>query len=109
MRHHHDTFVTISGKRNIKMCAIAMEPRRRKRQLVLFLTAILLPAVLLIGLTVRVLRQEVELADKRTADDRRTALEQLRSELTSKLEAVKLQELNRLRDSPPPLLTRRTA
>src|SRR6476646_9731528 len=77
-----------------------MEWRRRKRQIFLFLTAILLPATLLIGLAVRVMRQEEELAQKRLADDKRDALDQLRRELSTKLEAIKLQEVARLHDQP---------
>jgi signal transduction histidine kinase len=86
-----------------------MDGRRRKRQLVLFLAAILVPAILLIGLGIRVLRQEGELSDKRIADDRRTALEQLRNELSTKLEAIKLQELQRLQEDSRPSVTRRPA
>src|SRR5438093_1077452 len=74
-----------------------METQRGKRRVLLFLVAIL-PAALLIGLAARVFRQEAELADKREADQRRDALEQVRRELATKLEAIKLEEVNRLRD-----------
>src|SRR5580692_8866152 len=76
--------------------------RKRRRQILLFLTAILLPAAVLVGLAVRVFRQETELADSRIATDRRDAVEQLRRELAARLEAIKLQELNRLTREPDP-------
>jgi signal transduction histidine kinase len=69
--------------------------RRHKRQFLLFLTAILLPAALLIGLAVRVIYQEAELAEARAADERRAGLDQARWELSARLEAIKLQEMNR--------------
>jgi signal transduction histidine kinase len=72
-----------------------MSWRRHKRQFLLFLTAILLPATLLIGLAFRVIRQEAELAETRTADEQRRAIEQARWELSARLEAIKLQEINR--------------
>src|SRR4051812_17890347 len=84
-----------------------MERRKRKRQIILFLTAILLPAALLVGLAVRVIRQEKELTEKRIEQDKRDALDQLRRELSNKLEAVKLQEAARLRDQPMSIDLRR--
>src|SRR6266568_4838091 len=73
-----------------------MGASRRKRQVVLFVTAILLPAAVLIGLAARIIGQERELAGKRATDERRNAIEQLRRELAARLEAIKLQEINRL-------------
>jgi signal transduction histidine kinase len=58
--------------------------------------AILIPAAVLITLVVRVVRQETELAEKRAAEERRDALDQLRRELSARLQAIKLQEVNRL-------------
>ena len=81
------------------------DSRRRKRQILLFLSAILIPSAVLITLAIRVVRQETELAEKRVAEERRDALEQLRRELSARLEAIKLQEVNRLiaeSDYPPP-------
>src|SRR5438067_2466264 len=62
----------------------------------LLLSAILIPAAVLITLGVRVVRQEAELAERRAAEERRDALEQLRRELSARLQAIKLQEVNRL-------------
>ena len=74
-----------------------MELRTGKRRVLLFLVAIL-PAAVLVGLAARVFRQEQELTNKRAADQRRDAVEQVRRELATKLEAIKFQEVNRLRD-----------
>jgi signal transduction histidine kinase len=73
-----------------------MHVTRYKRQVFLFLAAILVPAAVLVGLASRILYQDRELAAKRTADQRRIAVDQLRRELDAHLEAIKLQEINRL-------------
>src|SRR5215471_5669448 len=69
---------------------------RRKRQIILLLSAILIPTVVLITFAIRLSRQDAELAEKRVADERRDALDQLRRELSARLEAIKLRELSRL-------------
>lgn len=73
---------------------------RRKRQILLFLSAILIPTAVLITLATRLARQDAELAEKRMADERLHTLEQLRRELTARLETIKLQELNRISNEP---------
>jgi len=73
-----------------------MRVTRHKRQALLFLAAILVPAAVLIGLATRLLYQDRELAAKRAADQSHIAVDQLRRELDSRLEAVKLKEINRL-------------
>jgi signal transduction histidine kinase len=60
------------------------------------LAAILVPIAVVIVLVVRVVHQERELGARRAADARRDALEQLRRELTARLQAVRLEEVNRL-------------
>jgi len=77
------------------MAAKSMRELKRKRLLLFFLIAILLPAAALILLGWRVVRQEAELANSRAAEERRTAVEQLRRELSARLEAITLQEINR--------------
>jgi signal transduction histidine kinase len=62
-----------------------------KRRLLLF-AAILIPGVVSIGLTARIVGQERELARSRLADERRNATEQLRREFAARLDAIKLQE-----------------
>lgn len=69
---------------------------RRKRQVFLFLSAILIPTIVLITFAIRLARQDAELAEKRMADERRDAMDQLRREMTARLETIKLQELNRM-------------
>jgi len=73
-----------------------MHVTRYKRQVFLFLAAILVPAAVLVGLASRILYQDRELAAKRAADQRRIAVDQLRRELDAHLEAIKLQQINRL-------------
>jgi signal transduction histidine kinase len=72
------------------------DTRRRNRRIFLLVLAILIPAAVLITLAVRVVRQETELGERRAAEERRDALDQLRRELTARLQAIKLQEVNRL-------------
>jgi signal transduction histidine kinase len=79
-----------------------MRVTRHKRQILLFLVAILVPAGVLIGLAGRIVYQDRELAGKRAVDQRRAAVDQLRRELSSRLEAISLQEINRLIRSPNP-------
>jgi len=74
---------------------------RHKRQVLLFLIAVLVPAVVLIGLATRIMNQDRELAAKRALDQRRAAVDQLRRELSARLEAIKLQEVNRLIRASP--------
>jgi len=73
-----------------------MDTRRRRRQILLLFFAIVIPAVVLITLAVRVVRQETELSEKKLIDERRSALDQVRRELAARLQAIKLQEVNRL-------------
>jgi signal transduction histidine kinase len=73
---------------------------RHQRQVLLFLIAVLAPAAVLIGLAVRMIQQDRELAAKRAIDQRRAALDQLRGELSARLDAIKLQEINRLIRTP---------
>jgi signal transduction histidine kinase len=84
-----------------------MNWRRRKRQVLLFLGVILVPAVVLVGLALRVYRQEAELAVNRIAELRRASLDQLRRELAARLETIKLQEINRIIRDPLPAASER--
>jgi tetratricopeptide (TPR) repeat protein len=77
-----------------------MPVTRHRRQVLLFLIAILLPACVLIGLGGRTIIQEREVAIKRAADRRQDALEHLRRELFARVETIKLQEITRLIRSP---------
>jgi signal transduction histidine kinase len=70
--------------------------RRRARRIALLLAAILIPAAAGILLVFRVVGQENELSERRAAEQRREALDQLRRELTARLQALRLEEVNRL-------------
>src|SRR5262249_59411093 len=70
--------------------------RRRKRRLLLLISAIVVPSAVVILLVFRVVRQENELSERRAAEARREALDQLRRELSARLQAVRLEEGNRL-------------
>lgn len=70
--------------------------RRRTRRTALLLSAILIPTTAVVLLVFRVVGQENELAQNRASDERRDALDQLRRELTARLQAVRLEEVNRL-------------
>jgi signal transduction histidine kinase len=72
-----------------------MRVARHKRQILLFLSAILVPAGVLVGIGGRLIYQDRELALKRAADRHRAAVEQLRRELAARLDAIRLQEINR--------------
>jgi signal transduction histidine kinase len=79
-----------------------MRVTRHKRQIILFLVAIFVPAAVLIGLAGRIMYQDRELASKRAVDQRSAAVDQLRRELSSRLDAIRLQEINRLIRAPNP-------
>jgi signal transduction histidine kinase len=72
------------------------DSRRRKRRILLLLSALLVPTVVVVLLVFRVVRQENELAERRSAEAQREALDQLRRELTARLQAIRLEEVNRL-------------
>lgn len=67
-----------------------------RRQIVLFLVAILLPCVVLIALALRMIRQERELAEKRLAEQQHLLTSESRQELLASLEKIKLQEVSAL-------------
>jgi hypothetical protein len=68
---------------------------RRKRRILLFLSLILIPTTLLVAFAFRLVRQDAELAETRSADLRREAVEGLRRDLAERLEGIKSQEVNR--------------
>lgn len=76
------------------------DDRRRRRRIALLLSAILIPTAAVILLVVRVVRQEHELSDRRVTDQRREALDQLGRELSARLQALRLGEVNRLIGDP---------
>jgi signal transduction histidine kinase len=66
------------------------------RRIALLLSAVLIPTTVVILLVVRVVRQENELLERRVSEQRREALDQVRRELTARLHALRLEQVNRL-------------
>lgn len=73
-----------------------MVPRNHRRQVVLFLVAIIVPALVLVFLSLRMISQERELAEKRLAEEQRSAVREISQELLARLERVKAQEVRAL-------------
>ena len=73
-----------------------MHPRGHRRQVLLFLVAVLLPCLVLIALSLHMIRQERELAEKRLAEEQRRLASQIHQELLARLETIKLQEVTAL-------------
>jgi hypothetical protein len=69
---------------------------RHRRQVLLFLLAVVFPSAVLGALGLRIIGQERELAEKRLTDDRRPLVAELRRSLLGKLEAIQLDEVRRL-------------
>ena len=69
-----------------------MAAHAHRRQVLLFLAAILLPCSVLVVLGLRMIIQERELADKRLADERSRVTSQIRQALSARLERIALQE-----------------
>lgn len=67
-----------------------------RRQVLLFLLAIILPCSVLVTLGLRMMSQERELAEKRLAEDQHRRLSEVRQELLARLERIKLQEVSSL-------------
>ena len=72
------------------------DQRRRTHWTRLLLAAILIPTAVVVLLVFRVVRQERELGERRASDARRATLEQLHREVTARLQALRLEEVNRL-------------
>ncbi len=83
-----------------------MVVRGHRRQVLLFLVAVLLPCALLVVLGVRMVAQERELAEKRLADERRSLTAQLRRELSGRLDRIALREATALMANPGTSLLR---
>ncbi|MDH3456484.1 MAG: HAMP domain-containing histidine kinase [Gemmatimonadota bacterium] len=71
-----------------------------RRQVLLFLVAIILPCVVLVVLGLRMVAQERELSENRRADERRRVANQIRQDLSSRLERIALQEATAVIASP---------
>jgi signal transduction histidine kinase/tetratricopeptide (TPR) repeat protein len=83
-----------------------MKVEGHRKQVVLFLTAVLLPVIVLVVLTLRIVSQERELALKRLADDRRRVAAEIGQKLASRLERLVRQEASALTERPQNLARR---
>jgi len=77
-----------------------MSSQLHRRQVLLFLAAILLPCAALVGLGLRLVVQERELDAARQSDERRRVTRQLRQELVSHLERTALRQVAALAVRP---------
>ncbi len=68
--------------------------RGHRRQILLFLVAVLFPCLVVIGLGLRIAEQERELAGKRAADGRRRRVQETRELLSAKLQRIAIQEVD---------------
>ena len=69
-----------------------MKGRSHRKQILLFLIAVLLPSLVLVVLTVRMISQEKELTQKRITDERRRVAREIGQYFLVRLESIKLQE-----------------
>ncbi len=84
-----------------------MDGRTQRRKLVLFLAAVILPCLVLVGLGLRMIGQERELADRRGADERTRLAAAVGQKLLVRLERIKLEEAGAWsRAEPGKLLSR---
>lgn len=81
--------------------AVDMSIGTHRRQVLLFFAAVLLPCLVLIALTLRLASQQKELAQKRAAEDRASAVREIRGQLLSKLEIIKSRGLGELAAQRP--------
>jgi signal transduction histidine kinase len=71
-----------------------MKGRGRRRQLLLFLTALILPSLAVIGFGLGMIVQERELSRQRASEARRQAISAIANEILTRLERIKSQELS---------------
>jgi signal transduction histidine kinase len=69
-----------------------MKIQGHRKQVLLFLVAILLPSLVLVALTLRIVTQERELAQKRTADERERIAREIGQAVLVRLEKIRFQE-----------------
>jgi tetratricopeptide (TPR) repeat protein len=69
-----------------------MKGRSHRKQILLFLLAVMLPSLILIFLTVRMIGQEKELTQKRMVEERHRIANEIGQHLLVRLENIKLQE-----------------
>ena len=75
-----------------------MKGRSHRKQILLFLIAVLLPSIVLVLITIRMVGQERELVQKRTADEKVRMARDIGQHLLVTVEKIKLQERSDLSD-----------
>jgi signal transduction histidine kinase len=73
-----------------------MSSNSHRRQILFFLAAVLLPCSVLVVLSVRMIGQERELAEKRLTDEKRRIASDIRQQLLARLERIRFQEAGAL-------------
>jgi signal transduction histidine kinase len=73
-----------------------MNARGHRKQIVLFVLAVILPSLVLVAFTMRMISQEKELAQKRMTEERRRLARDFGERLLLRLEKIKLQEASAL-------------
>ena len=71
---------------------MVMKSRGHRKQILLFLLAVILPSLVLVVFTLRMISQEKELSQKRAVDERHRLAGEIGQHLLVRLEKVKLQE-----------------
>jgi signal transduction histidine kinase/tetratricopeptide (TPR) repeat protein len=73
-----------------------MSQRRHRRQILLFLLAVIVPSMVLVALSLRMFGQERELAEKRLLDEQHRRVSDIHQQLLTRLERTKLKEVSAL-------------
>lgn len=73
---------------------MAKESRSFRKQILLFLLIFVLPCIVLVILSIRMIGQERELTQKRAFDERRRLAVEISQHLLNRLESIKLQEVS---------------
>jgi signal transduction histidine kinase len=77
-----------------------MKVKGHRKQVALFLIAVLLPVTVLVALTLRIVKQEKELAQKRVADERQRLAAEIGRDLSSRLDGLAREEASALAGEP---------
>src|SRR6266446_2615618 len=71
-----------------------MPQRNHRRRIVLFLVAIVVPSLVLVVLSLRMISQERELTEKRLLDEQHRRANEIRQQLLTRLERMKLKQVS---------------
>ena len=76
-----------------------MSQLRHRRQILLFLLAVIVPSMVLVAISLRMIGQERELAEKRLSDEQRRRVSDINQQLLTRLERIKLKQVSALAQS----------